>query len=772
MSHLHLQSSLRSGFRLSTLALSVGMALVSTSGFALEALNDEGLAEATGEGVAILPQDFSLIMQGANNVNPTQADLNDRLKDTGYIRLIPVGPLTTASTNNATYGTTTGKADIYLYGMAISQSNKNYGTGRATADWSGRFGRTIDSWGSAINPWLLKVTTENDVPNFSATSPTDTGKGNVSYLTLEAPLYHADTDGNLTNGINSAINALTPAEKSAYNLKLGLWADIFVRDPKVAENLTATGTQFDLGGVNRANRLRLQAVWDGFSINGSDIKLFQTLGGAVTATNGMDSSYNNTLGIAGTLRFNSGDAQSLRATVTSDTAKRVVDTNWTNQAAGCGNNSIAFSDAACQFQFRTKNVTDTVSNLNWVVPELRSVLRLSTQETSNTNLLGTPAINGGSAPTFNSSDGLYLYNLNVNLVLGSLYQPLTVGVATDKRNITLELARIPKKESIYKRIYTDYSDTDATYLGSTCNIYKCGQDRVLGGVTYQGNTATHSSISIGSTEYNPVTNLLTAHSGEGALGISFGELSSYAQTGTFSQQRVLLEYQQRVARNRTGVFTDTYRLRDNIGGAAGATDDPFGHPSGSCDSGTWGGAVNCNRWINRQGNHTDWTYLTSVTGGVKVFGDVGGSYTLSEMYGTPMPGGVGASGSTNTPGAPFVSGLYDCPGGVAGANCNGSTGNGGGVFGAGVERIDATGNNRNWALNTTRGNTWFTAGTDQTSQENLIFREVVPAFANIPTTLTTSPTQAGANPSPLNNFGSAVIDGLLIQHLKITTKGL
>jgi len=28
------------------------------------------------------------------------------------------------------------------------------------------------------------------------------------------------------------------------------------------------------------------------------------------------------------------------------------------------------------------------------------------------------------------------------------------------------------------------------------------------------------------------------------------------------------------------------------------------------------------------------------------------------------------------------------------------------------------------------------------------------------------------NPSALNNFGSAVIDGLLIQHLKITTKGL
>ncbi|WP_410204921.1 hypothetical protein, partial [Acinetobacter baumannii] len=28
------------------------------------------------------------------------------------------------------------------------------------------------------------------------------------------------------------------------------------------------------------------------------------------------------------------------------------------------------------------------------------------------------------------------------------------------------------------------------------------------------------------------------------------------------------------------------------------------------------------------------------------------------------------------------------------------------------------------------------------------------------------------NITPLNNLGSAVVDGLLIQHLKLTTKGL
>ena len=750
MSNLHLKS----GFKLSKLSMALsmasllGFAALPSMAYALEALDDDGLAESTGEGIAVLPTDFSMRLN--EGVNTGVANL-----DTGYIRIVPVGPLTT------TAGAGAGKGDIFLYGMALSQSNKNYGAGRVTADINTRFGRNVDSWGSAVNPWVLKTLTENNVPDFGALAPTSTTKGNVTYLALEAPLYQKN------------ISTLSPAEKSAYNLKMGFWTDIFVRDPTKPENMGATGDQFDLGGAGRPNRLRLQGVWDGFSVNGTDIKIFQTLGGAVTSINGMDASYNNTLGIAGTLRINSGDAQNLRAVVTSSGATRTTDAAWTVQtAAGCGNASVAFSNPACQYNFRTKNVTDKISNLNWAVPDLPSVFRMSTRETTNTGLLATPAINGGAAPSFDPSEGLYIYNLNMNLVLGSLYQPLTLGVAADNRNITLELARIPNKESLYKNIYTDYSGADPTYLGSTCNIYQCGPTRTLGGVDYQGNKATHSSISMGSTEYNAATNTLTAHSGEGALGVSFGNLVSFAQPGNFEQKRVLVDYQQRVQRKRDAVFTDTYRLRDNIGGAAGATDDPFGHPDGRCDSGLFGGAKNCNRWINRQGGHTDWTYLTAITDGVKIFSDAGGSYTISEMYGTPMPGGVGASGTTNTPGTPFVSGLYDCEGGVAGANCNGSTGGGGGVFGAGVDRIDTKNDNRNWNLNATRGNTWFTAGMNQTSEENLVFREVLPAFAAIPTTLSTTLPQAGPNPSALNNLGSVVIDGMLIQHLKVTTKGL
>lgn len=97
-------------------------------------------------------------------------------------------------------------------------------------------------------------------------------------------------------------------------------------------------------------------------------------------------------------------------------------------------------------------------------------------------------------------------------------------MSSDGKNFSLELARIPNKPEIYKKIYTDYTGTDSSYLGSTCNVYQCGANVTLGGKTYQGSNATHSSISIGSTVYNATTNTLEAFKGnnaQDAVGISF-----------------------------------------------------------------------------------------------------------------------------------------------------------------------------------------------------------------------------------------------------------
>ncbi|MFW2154095.1 hypothetical protein ACG94Q_23105, partial [Acinetobacter gyllenbergii] len=87
---------------------------------------------------------------------------------------------------------------------------------------------------------------------------------------------------------------------------------------------------------------------------------------------------------------------------------------------------------------------------------------------------------GSAMPQFEDNEGLYLYNPNINLVLGSLYQPLTLGVAPDGKNIVIEIARLPNKESIYKQVYTDYSGADTSYKGSTCNIYQCGNNGIAG----------------------------------------------------------------------------------------------------------------------------------------------------------------------------------------------------------------------------------------------------------------------------------------------------
>ncbi len=665
MSHLHLKSGLRSGFKLSTLALSISLSLISPALFALEALDDDGLAESTGEGVAFLPENFSMLMQGANDTNPIQADLNDRTQDTGYIRLIPVGPLTTQAAASGA-----GKADVFLYGMAISQSNKNYGAARDDADWNGRFGRNINSWGSGINPWLFKVATEQNVPNFSALTPGDTGKGDVSYLMLEAPLYDKN------------INALTEVQKSAYNLKLGMWSDIFVRDPTVAESLTSTGTQFNLGGANRANRLRLQAVWDGLSLNGSNIKLFQTLGGA-NGNVGISKNYNNTLGITGLLRFNGGDGKNLRATVVNGSADRVTTTNMRYTPTFIGRpGTVAVSNTNAQnrnFRLRSVDTVDTVVAGQWSLPTISSVLRLSTRETPNTlsNLL-TPAINKGSAPTFDANEGLFLYNPNINLVLGSLFQPLTVGVGDDGKNLVLELARIPNKESIYKQIYTNYANGDPTsnggYYGSTCNINACGSDDTT---TYQGKNATHSSIAIGSTQYDSTLNLTTAYKGKEALGVSFGSLQN-TSAGTASTNRYY-ELQQQERRR--------------------GTDQRWQYLSGETGTSWANGTNNCN--INNgqcyQFDLAGWRDVSSYNKP-----DVVDSYNPTISHGD-----VNVTGQSN-PVVPAWGPLNDA------------------VF---------------------SGTTWTTTAPPPSA-----------------------PTAQQA--MPFNNLGSAVIDGILIQHMKITTKGL
>lgn len=778
-------------FQKTVLASLIGLCL-SQSAFALQEISDEGLSNATGEGIAFLPTDMSMQFNGAHSTTSTKGNFSDITDNSnpgvGYIHLIPVGPLTKTAMDTNGDGTVNtsdravGKADIYLYGLALSQSNKASNVALTDTDWNNRFGKNITSWGTPENPWILKVQTALDVPNFSATSPTDTGKSDVPYLMLEAPLYNTSIPS------DTATDAATNGS-GAYNLKLGLWADAFVRDPSKVEgdaNEFALGAMYgSASNTSRENRLRLQAIWDGFSINGSNIKIFQTLGGA-SGTKGISTSYNQTFGMAGVLRLNSGDSTGASSRATFTSAMRTngswaMDNNSTAYGKpvtfGCGNsaNATNFGVARCEYRYRSRTITDTVTNGSWTAPIAANVLRLSTKETTDdsTKLTTTPAINGGVAPSFYAqptsetainNDGIYLYNPNINLVLGTLYQPLMLGVADDGKNISLEIARIPNKESIYKKLYTDYDNpSSTTYTGSTCNVHKCGDNGLTG---YQGNNATHSSITIGSTVYDASTNSLSAEKGNGAVGISFGALKN--RTG-INDTRTYKQWQDQQRQIKTDEFnwTDTYRVRKYdswcggiIGDNCNATEvaqkyDPYSGQMSCVNNnigGTWcdrsvvhngtsqaignRNGYNANVVINK-GAYSQWSYRTSGNADEGTFNDNNGAYNDFTTYNWNQQ-------ANNRD--------YESDRALSAANMNWdltSTGGGSGPRTCSDLNSATCTGLANWADVTAKS-----AGIRGISPDRV-------------------PTQENSfKMSPQNNFGSAVIDGLLIQHLKITTKGL
>lgn len=440
-------------FQKTMIATFVGLC-ISQSSVALEVLSDERLGQTTGEGIAFLPQDFYFVYRGAG-ANESKTELfSDRSKDTGYIHVIPVGPLTATALDTNKDGRvdnndhSVGKADLYLYGLALSKSDNDSNSRLAKSESAAK----IRSWGTPENPWIIKAKSETEVPNFSS-SPCNGAQDvncHTSYMGLEAPL--------LENGL--------PWEDDANRLKLAFWADAFVLDQNKSPDspqIYNLGEKMGTSDAGRANRFRTQVIWNNFSINGSRIQVFRTMPYAHN-NDGMSSFYGDTMGLAGLIRLNSGDPNNLNAS-------------------------------------RANN----------------NILRISTREYGSENILQTPAVHGTSAPRFNIYDGFILQNLNLNLVLGSLYQPIIIG--SDGKNFSLELSRIANKAEIYRKVYIDYDNLNSsTYKGSVCNIYKCGSNS---SGKYQGNNATHSSITVGKTNYDANRNSLTANKDSNPVGINW-----------------------------------------------------------------------------------------------------------------------------------------------------------------------------------------------------------------------------------------------------------
>ncbi|RKG34508.1 hypothetical protein [Acinetobacter tianfuensis] len=449
-----------SQFRQRCLAAAVSM-LIAPSVFALQDLSDETLSETTGEGVALLPENFKMVFQGPNDFSAASSynkagAANPEKYDTGFIRIIPVGEDYSkyASVNSADLAKQRTKADIFIYGLALSKSDN---------DLNKRFSNTGFSWGTSANPWLFRAGTASNIQQFQSANTA----GDLGYLALEAPL------------------ATVAASDLDNNIKLGFWADAFSRSLGSSNKVDAiTGAPVLTDAVNdllKEQRLRLQVVANGLSINGSQVRFFQTQQSTVPQQN-------QTLGMATIIRMNTNDDPS----------------------------ALVYENTAAN-----KALLDAKG------------LRISTQAIDDGTAV-TPAIDRSFAPLFDPSEGLYLYSPNINLVLGNIYQPFVVG--SEGKNIILEVTRIPNVPSIYKQIYTYYADTDGAntaltaaqkteYKGSTCNVSVCGTPITLGSgasaVAYQGNNATHSSIAIGSVSRDAATNLLKANTAANSTGVVF-----------------------------------------------------------------------------------------------------------------------------------------------------------------------------------------------------------------------------------------------------------
>src|SRR5690606_14983495 len=170
-----------------------------------------------------------------------------------------------AAAQNADIGSLRTKADVFIYGLALSKSDGSLST---------RYSNQSFSWGSADNPWLFRAGTEN-VKQFK-----DTAK-DVGYITLEATL--------------SPIAGV----ESDNNIKLGFWSDIFARELN-SSNVVDPITGGPTSGLDKDHRLRTQFVANGLSFNGSQVRLFQTL-------ESDNKDYNQTLGMASIIRLNTND---------------------------------------------------------------------------------------------------------------------------------------------------------------------------------------------------------------------------------------------------------------------------------------------------------------------------------------------------------------------------------------------------------------------------------------------------------------------------------
>ncbi len=177
------------------------LAIISVSSIAfadLEPLSEESLSETTGEGIALLPENIKIVFDSD-----------------AYVK-------TLVSSTAPAFGK---KAELIWYGVALTGADGNV---------TGRVGNAIASWGTASNPWVLKVETLSKIKYDGSTA-------GVPVMSYYAPTYALNDGG----------------------LKYAFWADLLARDNTTSALITD-------------GKLQTQSIWNDVTLNGSRFSIFQS----------------------------------------------------------------------------------------------------------------------------------------------------------------------------------------------------------------------------------------------------------------------------------------------------------------------------------------------------------------------------------------------------------------------------------------------------------------------------------------------------------------
>lgn len=251
-----------------TLNLLATGCLLATSSMtlALEEMKETEMSQATGEGVAFIAENYSLVMG-----------------DTDYIKMTSTG---------GDVVPTGRKGEFYLYGLNIG------GTTSAGPDYSRKV-VPVDV-GTANNPARIKFYESDYVPVFDANVNNGTanqGKQKIDVLEIAYPERELDSSGN-------------PKVGSEENLKWSTWVDLLARDGAYTDTV--------VNGMNK-NRTRALIMADKMSWNGSYIQQWKT------ANHPTNPAYSNKVAMSGFLRANTAKDGYLRISADTRTNPKPIE---------------------------------------------------------------------------------------------------------------------------------------------------------------------------------------------------------------------------------------------------------------------------------------------------------------------------------------------------------------------------------------------------------------------------------------------------------------